>query len=238
MQKQYPFSTLPPRRVIPDIVPANTSGGRSITSVDQISGFDAGYWQIDLENIPVASRAQKLAWRSLAAFMSGRLNVMDIPTYLGSLAPWPIDADGNYVTPAQALFSDGTDFDDSTSFDDATISATIPIRASLGDVALDIKILDGASALETGMDFSVQGAAYQRLYRVLSIDSVTLGSGFTTYSVTVSPPLREDIPARSVANFEQPRCTCRLADDLQTRSGADAYDGSTLANLSFVEALA
>lgn len=75
----WPFSTLPPRKITSDIVAATVSGGRTLTAVEQPVASDAGYWQIVFDEIPLASDAQKRAWKSMSAQLQGRLNPITVP---------------------------------------------------------------------------------------------------------------------------------------------------------------
>lgn len=235
MVYQYPKTVLPPRKVIPDIVPGTMDGGRGTPAAEQFSALDLGYWMIDLQEIPLASGPQKLAWRALSLNLQGRLGYADIPTYEDDVAPWP-EFDGVPVTPDMATFSDGTIFSDGTWFDDATIIGRISVSAAAGgtQVVIDMSASPWPTQpLDGGMDFSVKGATLTRLYRISTVVAV-VGDVFT---VNVEPPLREAIRAGANANFEDPRCTCRLVDDQQMLSGIDDYAGRTLASLSFEEVI-
>lgn len=235
MTYQYPKAALPPRKVVPDLIPATVDSGRETPSAEEFSALNLGYWQIDLQEIPLASGPQKLAWRALSLNLQGRLSYADIPTYEDDIAPWPL-FNGVPLTPFLAQFSDSTIFSDDTSFDDATIIATIADAAAAGATEVTISVSPlpyQPQDLEGGMDFSVSGVILTRLYRIGTIVSA-VGN---LYTVTVEPPLREAISAGANANFEDPRCSCRLIDDQQMMSGIDDYAGRTLAGLSFVEVI-
>ncbi len=233
----YPGGMLPPRSVMADIVPATTGGGRGITAVEQVISYDAGYWQIDLNEIPVASRGQKLAWRGLSANCDGRLGVIDVPTYPISVAPYALDADGKPITYLGGLFTDRTVFSDGTPFSDGLIVSTMVNDADMGDTQVTIFIEASAQDLVAGMDFSAQGATRQRLYRVKTVGAKTPVTGGYHYVLTITPPLREDIDAGAVLNWGNPICSCRLLDDTQMRSAVDDYAGRGLGKIVWVEAV-
>lgn len=79
MTISWPFATIPPRKIKSDIVPASMSGGRTITAVEQPVASDAGYWEIVFDEIPIASDAQKRAWKSMSAQLQGRMNIISVP---------------------------------------------------------------------------------------------------------------------------------------------------------------
>lgn len=225
MTLYWPRTLLAPRKVLPEPVYATESGGRSITAVEQIVASDAGYWSILLDEIPLASPDQKRVWRALSVKLQGRLNEIAVPIYDQDIAPYPVILIG---PDSHIPFSDDSLFSDTTGFGQAIITATINASVALGAVSVGINLVSG-SALEIGMHFSVSN----RLYRIQEITSVV--GALTT--VKVWPPVRVAMSAAAVANFDDPRCLCRLASDGEMMSGIDDYAGRTLARAQFVEAL-
>lgn len=210
----WPYAVLPPRKVMAEVVPATTGGGRSITAVEQVVSYDAGYWEIDLDEIPFASRAHKLAWREVAAVLNGRLGTCAVPVYDSDTAPWALDANGKLRKVG------------------GSIVGQVYVDAVLGATTVQLLITSGG-ALQAGQDWSV----VNRLYRIKSITSQAAVSPGIVYTVKVTPPLREAIPGATMAEFEQPRCICRLKTDTEMQSGVDDYAGRTLAKVTFVELL-
>lgn len=244
----WPYHVLPPRTVTPELVPATTGGGRSITAVEQIVSYDAGYWGIDYADIPYASRANKLAWREVAAKLDGRAGTCLVPVYdygTQDTAPWPLDAQGNFVKslPSQ-IYADGTMGPGSS------IEVVLSAGAALGAVTLSMSVARG-SQFYAGMQFSLG----VRLYRIKSVDSQSggiltddAGIPLTTddgtplvtdvaYGLTIWPPLREAVESGDTVNFSMPVCLCRLKTDTEMRSAGDDYAGRTLARVSFEECI-
>lgn len=224
MTLYWPRRLLAPRKVTPEPVYATGSGGRSITAVEQIVTTDAGYWQIVLDEIPLASTAQKKAWRAISVLLEGRYGTIAVPIYDYG-APWPT-ADQSEITGIP--FSDQSLFSDESGFSQPQISATVNAAVALGAVTVAINLVYG-DVLEVGQHFSVAN----QLYRIKGITSVV---GAVT-TLTVWPPVRVAMTAGSAAEFDDPRQMCRLATDGEMMTGIDDYAGRTLARVTFVEAL-
>ena len=225
MTLYWPRRLLAPRKVLPEPVYATESGGRSITAAEQIISSDAGYWQIVLDEIPLASPDQKRVWRAISVKLEGRLNTIAVPIYDQDIAPYPTIAAG---PDSNIPFSDASLFSDATGFGQDIITATINAAVALNAVSVPINVTQGGD-LEIGMHFSV----LNRLYRIKEITS-TIG---TVTTVKVWPNVREAMLSGAEANFDDPRCLCRLATDGEMQSGIDDYAGRTLARVNFVEAL-
>lgn len=245
----WPYETLPPRIVTPELVPATTGGGRSITAVEQIVSYDAGYWGIDLSEIPVVSRAQKIAWRGVSATLNGRLGTCLVPVYDAGpqdTIPWPIVNGQFYKKKPGEILADG-------SFtNDGSITAALNADADMGAVSISL-LMSAGSQLSAGMHLSLG----VRLYRIKSVDSqiggfitsddggfvITddsghpLGSANVTYGLTIWPPIRETMLNGTPINFAAPVCICRLKTDLEMRSAGDDYAGRALGKVSFEEAI-
>lgn len=228
----WPRNILPPRTVMIELANATMGGGRTLTAVDQFVKTDAGWWKLTLGDIPFASSQQKLQWRAVAAQLGGRVGKIAVPIYDPN-TPWPT-INGKVVKSYGSIpHSDGTFFSDGTGYSQDVIIAEVIVDAAMGDISLTMDVLVGG-ALQPGMSFDV---AY-RLYRIKSIQTITPnGGGSVTYQLKVTPPLREDIPAGSFANFDDPMLGCRLNTDGEMESGVDDYAGRTLAKIDFVEVL-
>lgn len=77
----WPRDILPPRSVMAEVVSATESTDRQITAIEDIVDSGADYWHIVFDQIPVASRQQKLSWRAVAAQIGGRLGTCSIPIF-------------------------------------------------------------------------------------------------------------------------------------------------------------
>lgn len=69
------------------------------------------------------------------------------------------------------------------------------------------------AAILAGYHFSIG----ERLYRVIEQTSVAGNN----YTVKIRPPLREDVTAAAVVEFEKPVCRCRLASDDEMKLAFD-----------------
>lgn len=77
----WPDDVLPPRSVMPEVASASESTDRQLTAIEDLVDSGADYWHIILDQIPVASPAQKLAWRKMAAQLGGRLGTCSVPVF-------------------------------------------------------------------------------------------------------------------------------------------------------------
>lgn len=225
MTLYWPRRLLAPRKVTAEPVYATSSGGRSLTAVEQIVATDAGYWSIVLDEIPVAGAVRKKVWRAMSVLLEGRMNTCAVPIY-DYEAPWP--SGGTYADLPGIPFSDGALFSDDTGFAQPAITATVQSAVALGAVTVPINLTNGGP-LEVPNHFSVEN----RLYRIKSITSVV----GTLTTVKVWPPVRVAMTAGQTAEFDDPRQLCRLATDGEMMSAPDDYAGRTLARVNFVEAL-
>lgn len=89
------------------------------------------------------------------------------------------------------------------------VTASMSGAASAGSVAVNIKVLSGGGAISPGMHFSVA----ERLYRLLTMDAGTPGSGYIVFACTITPPVREAIPDTTALEFGDPWFRVRLATD-------------------------
>lgn len=230
----WPELVLSPRQATAEVVPATTSGGRSITAVETIISFDAGYWTIILDQIPVASIAQKRAWKGTSAILGGRFGTIGVPIYDTDCPPWPLDSNGNPVTGnTQVPFADGKFvlFADGVGFSQDLIVAYMYEDAAQNDTQVSIQIVQG-DVLQPGQTWSFG----YRMYRIIAASQVSAGAA-PVYTVTVNLPLREAIPAGTQIEFDDPMCICRLATDTEMQSAPDDYAGRGLGKVTFVEAI-
>lgn len=240
----WPRPGLPPRKVMAEVVPATVSGGRAITAVEQVVSFDAGFWNIILDEIPLASPTQKREWRAIAAQLGGRLGLCDVPIYDTDGAPWPIIGGKPYKRVPPIPHSDGSYFSDGSGYGQPVIIATVTTTSPAGSIQVGLSVLN-ASQIVPGMHFSVlaPSTGLTHLYRIKTIASFTPGNPHVsptipdTYMVNLNLPLRAAIAANTQAEFDDPRCTCRLETDREMDTGIDDFAGRTLGRVSFVEAL-
>lgn len=228
----WPRTTLSPRAVTARIMGATASGGRTLTGKEQITAHDAGFWGVQLADIPVASQLQKTLWRTMSALMRGRRGVIDVPFYNTDTAPIAPPPIGGIHFSDGALFSDGAAFSQG-----GGIAAVLHAGAALGVVQLVLAV-NGDGEIQASDLFSVRGrSGYARGYEITSIISAIVSGADVLYTVKVRPPLREAMAAGAEAEFAQPLLTCRLLTDTEMQSAPDDYAGRALGRINFVEAI-
>lgn len=99
----WPKCDLVPQDIDVQIVSPGVSGGRSITSRNQVVKFDAGYWKIVLLGIKVWTNAELFLWRQLKSRLKGRNGVVLVPFYDAPLSGAPIVAEPDAIYPIGAV---------------------------------------------------------------------------------------------------------------------------------------
>lgn len=186
----------------------NTSGGVSISGIEQIIGNGSGRWGVSLIGVRVFNKAQVKTWRAIEAGLGGRNKTILVPLFARSYAPWPIVSGKPVTTYGDIPFDDGALFNDGVGFYQPVIDAEVVSTVAAGTVTALIKINRG-SDLEAGSYFSYDERAYL-IRQVLDEDRSGLAPIFT---VRFSLPAREQIPSGAALNFDDPMLRCRLAAD-------------------------
>lgn len=191
----WPVCLLKPVTVT--VQPRNQSrgGGAGILGNEQVVQSPAFRWSIKLTSVPIRTRQQVLAWRTIEGQLDGRAGTALVPIYDWARSP--------HGRRALVPFSDGAPFSDTSEFSGASTRVWLHSAAALNALTLDV---DWRSFKpEPGQHFSIG----QRLHRVVAMD--TTGTGRAT--ITIRPWLREGAAAGAVLDFDEPKCLCRLSKD-------------------------
>ncbi len=183
------------------------TGGKSLSGLEQSERLDGGpLWRCTMAQIPLSSRAEILAFQALQMLLAGGTQPIVIPREPSFRAPV-------VTTGGGVPHSDDTPFADSSLYSAPSIMAALTADHELRAYQLAFSYAGGL-ALEGGEDFSIEHPAVGwRMYRVTKVTLVELQSGGDyLYEIEIGPPLRDDVPAGTVLDFDTPRCTMKLTD--------------------------
>ncbi|MBB4192801.1 hypothetical protein [Rhizobium aethiopicum] len=223
---EWPFCLLTPQQVQANVVAFTRSGGRSLGGVEPVIRTDLGYWAIDYTGVVVQNRYrdQWKTWQAIRQKLGGRsgLVVVRVPSSLS--APY---ASGHFEPTTEATHSDDTTFGDDTEYEQNAISVVSVGVTPLAATSIKLRIIKAEADL-VGVRFSYNNALYET-GPVTEIDG-------DTWTVSISPSVRELIPDGADLNFDRPTCLCHLAEDRGMDITQDAITKGTRPNVSFVEA--
>ncbi|MEH3108887.1 MAG: hypothetical protein PGN22_02150 [Agrobacterium cavarae] len=197
----WPHSLLVPEECRPNVVPFSRSGGRSLGGVEPSVRTDLGYWSVEMSNIAVHSKAQRLTWNAIRQALGGKAGLIAVPAWSFDTAPY---VSGDFEPSTTVPHSDDTSFSDGSAYLQGAISAVTVGGAAIGATVITIRVVQ-ADANLVGVRFSYQHALYET-GPVISIDG-------DNWTVPVWPSVRETIPNGSDLEFDMPTCLCRLQDD-------------------------
>lgn len=214
------------------------TAGQTADNVSTIIRSDGGgFWVCTMSDVSLGGRGagagharQKTAtllWRAVRQLCDGGVNPIVVPRNDALFRPWPTGlAQGELSLP----HGDGALFDDGSGYYQPVIDVTCA-AASLRAVFLNLTLLQ-CGPLQGGESFSIlHDTAGWRLYEI----STVVYSDPTHATVTFRPPLREDVTAGTVVEFDRPRCTMRLATPNAMDLAVVPWTFNT-ASVSFVEA--
>jgi hypothetical protein len=216
----WPVCILVPASVSFEPLARSRSGGPSLSGSEQVVTSGAGIWTATLGDINIRNATQIRLWRAIAGALEGMAGTVLIPIYDGSRAPTTQQADP-LPHSDDSLFSDGSGYAGNT------VVATVA-PAALRATQLTITVGSGHE-IKAGQHFSIG----QRCYRIVRV-TATGTPGVST--VKVWPPLREAVSTATLANFDQPVCLMRLAQDDGMALSLDLWRLGR-PSVSFVEAI-
>lgn len=166
-----------------------------------------GLWSATISGMWLLTDRHAKTYRAIRMLARNGVVPMVVPRRDAMLSPWPV-VDGRQVMKLGALpHSDGAMFGDGAGYDQPLISALSIGPASLRSTSMTIRMVSG-SPLEGGESFSIfHPTMGWRLYEIGA--SVQQDSG--DFIVAFGPELREDVPDGTEIEFDNPRCTMRLA---------------------------
>ncbi|MBB4235038.1 hypothetical protein [Rhizobium esperanzae] len=222
----WPTCLLTPQQVQANVVAFTRSGGRSLGGVEPVIRTDLGYWAIDYTGIVVQNRYrdQWRTWQAMRTKLGGRSGLISVRVPSSLSAPY---LSGRFEPGTDTLHSDDTTFDDDMLYEQGAISVVSVGVTPIGSTSISLRIIKAAADL-VGVRFSYNHALYET-GPATEIDG-------DTWTVSITPAVRELIPDGADLNFEQPTCLCHLAEDRGMDVTQDAINKGTRPNVSFIEA--
>lgn len=215
MIQTYALDLLPPGRMKPALLGGGIETGRSLAGDAGALDFSGGgVWTISYSEVQVSSRPQHLYVSRLALQLNSRTRRIFVPVLTDILVPTPgaMECWPGPLEVSGIPHSDGALFSDGAGHRQSTVVAEIAEAADLGAGTISLRVLSGGALVGGEMFSFYHSTKFWRLYGIADIDAVTPNpDGSNTYAVSVTPPLRDDIAARSPAKFDRPLCTMRLA---------------------------
>lgn len=215
MIRTYALDLLPPGGMSLDLLGGGVEGSRAFSGDAGALDFSGGgLWSVKYRGIMVADRAQHLYVNRLKLQLNSRTRKIFVPILTDMIAPTPDapECGPGALEVSGIPHSDGALFSDGAGYRQSTIVAEMAAAADLGAGTVTLRVISGGG-LVGGEVFSLYHAEkFWRCYGVSEVDAVTDNpDGSRTYTVAVTPPLRDDIEARAPAKFDRPLCTMRLA---------------------------
>jgi hypothetical protein len=223
---EWPFCTLTPSQVSPCPVPFTRSGGRSLGGVEPGVRTDTGYWTVDYTGVVIQNRYrnQWKVWQAIRQKLGGRSGLIAVRVPSSLTAPY---VSGHFEPTADLPHDDDTLFDDDTAYEQNAISVVSVGVTPLAATSIKMRIINAEADL-TGVRFSYNHALYET-GPAIEIDG-------DTWTVPISPSVRELIPDGADLEFDRPTCLCHLADDRGMDISQDAITKGVKPNVSFIEA--
>lgn len=223
---EWPFCILTPQQVAPCLVPFTRSGGKSLGGVEPVVRTDLGFWTIDYTGIVVQNRYrnQWKIWQAIRQKLGGRSGLIAVRVPSSLSAPY---ASGHFEPASETPHDDDTPFDDDTEYLQGAISVVTVGVTPLAATTIKLRIIKAEADL-VGVRFSYNHALYET-GPAIEIDG-------DTWTVPISPSVRELIPDGADLNFDRPTCLCHLTEDRGMDISQDAITKNTRPNVGFVEA--
>lgn len=170
-----------------------------------ISTDGGGLWQRSVGDVVLSTKAQRKAWRAIAAKCDGGANPLVVPFVDNEHQPWAVVGGSELMSYDSIAHSDGTYFSDGSGYYNPAISAYSVGSASLGATTITIHFVQGGP-LTGGEHFSIDHTTESHhTYRVVSVELD--GSGDSV--CTIRPRLREAVASLTTLEFDKPLCLMR-----------------------------
>ncbi|MCV3209600.1 hypothetical protein OHD62_17300 [Mesorhizobium sp. YC-39] len=220
----WPYQTLPAYAVAPNPSAFSRGGGRSLGGIERKVRTDRGFWNIQLTNIPVASKEQRRTWSAIRTALGGAAGLIAIPVWSYGSAPYVSgEREPIIVTP----HDDDTLLDDGTGYEQGAISITMAEAVAIGATVVKLRIVNAMPDL-VGIRFSYNHA----LYETGPASDVT----GDVWTVPIVPQIRAAIPLGAELECDMPTCLVHLADDKAMDIDFDVSEFAQ-GSVSFVEAV-
>jgi hypothetical protein len=223
---EWPFCTLTPSQVAPCLVPFTRSGGKSLGGVEPVVRTDLGFWTIDYSGVVIQNRYrnQWKTWQAIRQKLGGRSGLIAVRVPSSLSAPY---VSGHFEPVIEMPHDDDTLFDDDTEYLQGAISVVSVGVTPIASTSIKLRIINADADL-VGVRFSYNHALYET-GPAIEIDG-------DTWTVPISPSVRELIPDGADLEFDRPTVLCHLAEDRGMDISQDAITKNTRPNVSFVEA--
>lgn len=205
-----------PGRAVFDVVGASIEAPRALSGMSSALNLTGGgLVMVEYANcLPGNVGPDALRYVSrLAAMVNSGVTSVYVPLMTDYLVPTAeaFDLDATELYPS-VPFSDDETFSDGSEFSQSSVLAEVHQAAALNAATVLIVVTSGG-ALIGGEWFSIHHTNKdKRAYRISEVaDEVATNSdGYSVYTCTISPPLREAVTAGVECNFVRPECLMRL----------------------------
>ena len=201
---QYPLRLMREQNHDWNIVGAVATAGQTpVASVD-VRSDGGGFWSASINDIQFRDQNDTLLWRAVRQLCKGGVVPIVVPRNDSVFAPFPAGGPRSY---GDIPFDDESLFSDGSGFMQPVIDVECYVAAARRATAMIIQ-LNNCAPLQGGESFSIKHATFGwRLYEIGSATAVD--STHTT--IIFNPPLREAVGVGDRLEFDQPRCTMKLA---------------------------
>jgi hypothetical protein len=183
------------------------SGGTSEEGETQYRRADGGgRWVCESEIILTTENEVRL-YETLLLRWSLGFDIAIVSRIGGPLLLGFVEGGSTALVP----FSDGSTFSDGSMFLSGGAGGAILVDAvTKGSTSYRVRVEGAPRALMGGEPFTMTGPVYQeRLHGNAGILSQVADGGGIIYTILAAPPLREDYPAGTLVDFDNPRVVMR-----------------------------
>lgn len=221
----FPQCILTPRQVSANLVPFTRGSGRTLGGVESATRTDLGFWSVEYGGILLRNRdrLQWQTWQAVRQMFGGRSGRLAVPVRSSLSAPY---ASGAFEASPEVTHGDGSAFSDGSMYVQGAINVVSVGVTAIGATTMRMRIVNAGANL-SGVRFSFRHALYET-GQALDIDG-------DVWTVTVSPSVRELIPAGADLEFDRPTCICRLSQDRGMDVTAEYLARVSAPSISFTE---
>lgn len=227
---------LAPEKVQVDPKGGAQEGGRPLVgepAAADISG--GGFLTASYDGCKITTEEQHEYVNLLGARLNGSFRNVNVPIPTDWWGPFPKIGGIRAPYVASIPHSDGSTFSDGSGYSQATVSGTVTSSAALRAGVITLTTTGMDRRLRHSDWFSIyhptKGWRAYRYWEVISAPSGTNGS----YTLAISPPLREAVTAGTRVEFARPRFVGRFPSDFTLPSITEAFF-VTKQDIRFVEA--
>lgn len=202
MIAEFPIDRLPEATHAWNIAGSSMNAGQTQAASVDVRSDGGGFWTATLNEILLVSRPQALLWRALRQIANGGVGRLIVPR-IDRLQPYVDGVMGPVLVP----HNDDATFDDGSNYAQPSIDVQAAVAADLRATTLQLS-LNNCAPLIGGELFSIEHPNFG--WRLYEIATVSPADDAGVVTVTFNPPLREDVAAGTVIEFDRPRCMMKL----------------------------